>query len=191
MKFLVIRHGPTELNKTGRTNGQTIDDHLSEEGKEQAEKLSRMLPKDIDMMYVSDLSRARETAEIVNNVLGIPMVLAPELREIDLGELTGMTWREMAEKYGEDIGGEYRSQAYDFHRFGGESVADVKNRVLRLLSTIATREHGKKILLVTHAGIIRLLQYALKDQLHEKTEHSIIHEFEYDPDRAASMGHES
>lgn len=177
MEVLIIRHGYTELNKTGKTQGQTIDDHLSSEGVVEVEELAQLLPKNIDKMYVSDLSRTRETAEIVNKVLNTEIVLDSRLREVGLGDLTGKTWKEMGDYYGEDIGGEYIYQKYNFRRFGGESAEDVRQRVFELFEHIKDNDSGKNILLITHAGIIRFLQYELEGKLKEKIDNKTIHKF--------------
>lgn len=177
MEILVIRHGHTELNKTGRTNGQTIDDHLSVEGREEIKKLATVIPKDIDKMYVSDLSRTKETAEIINEEVQTEIIFDERLREVDLGELTGKTWKEMEEEYEEDIGGEYIYQKYDFRRFGGESAKDVSDRIKSLLKHIKELDTDKKVLLVTHAGVIRLLQYEIEGKLKEKIDNKTVHSF--------------
>lgn len=179
MEVYVIRHGYTELNKTGRTNGQTIDDHLSVEGIAEVEEVTHLIPKNIDKMYVSDLSRTRETAEIINKVLNTEVLFDSRLREVDLGELTGKTWKEMGEHYGEDIGGEYIYQKYNFQRFGGESVQDVKDRIFELIEDIKKNNTERKVLLVTHAGIIRFLQYELEGKLKVKIDNKTVHTFQF------------
>ena len=65
MKIFAIRHGQTELNVKGLING-TIPDTLTEAGMEQAREAALNLPASIKRIYSSPLTRARQTAEILN-----------------------------------------------------------------------------------------------------------------------------
>jgi probable phosphoglycerate mutase len=179
MRIYATRHGLTELNKQRRTNGQTIEDPLTHEGIEQAKKITQFLPKKLSVIYTSDLLRARQTAEIINKQLNIELINSPELREIHLGSLTGKTWDEMNHEVGRNIAKEYQSQKYDFRPWGGESIDEVKKRVLRLIKNIREHDSGKNVLLVTHGGIIRLLQFLFQDKIHDRGITNLeIHEFE-------------
>lgn len=179
MRIYATRHGLTQLNKQGRTNGQTIEDPLTQEGIEQAKNLIQFLPRKLSMIYTSDLPRARQTAEIINKQLNIELINPPELREIHFGPLTGKTWSEMNREVRRDVAAEYRSQKYDFRPWGGESIDEVKNRVLRFVENIRKHYSGKEILLVTHGGIIRLLQFLFQDKIHDEGIANLeIHEFE-------------
>ena len=97
MKLHFVRHGLTPHNKLGLTNGQTIDESLAEEGEAQAHQLAEIVPKNVRHIYSSDLLRARQTAAIINQKLGVGLTFHPELREIDLGRLTGKSWKQINE----------------------------------------------------------------------------------------------
>ncbi len=69
-----IRHGSTEWNRLGKLQGQ-LDTDLTEEGREQARLLGLRLAKETwDGIISSDLTRARETAQIVSDLSGIPFI---------------------------------------------------------------------------------------------------------------------
>jgi broad specificity phosphatase PhoE len=92
--LLLVRHGETDWNAERRWQGHA-DVPLNERGRDQAERLAEELENArVDAVYSSDLSRARETAEIVGARLGVPVVLDPALREIDVGSREGLTWPE-------------------------------------------------------------------------------------------------
>ncbi len=88
MEIFVIRHGQTELNKKGLINGH-LDDALTQEGVEQAKNAASSLPKNIKHIYSSSLGRARQTAEIINETLKVPLTFHDELKEVNFGILNG------------------------------------------------------------------------------------------------------
>ena len=178
MQLTLLRHGNTEMNKLGKINGQTMDDHLSFEGREQIECLTKTLARDFDVMISSDLARTRETAEIINSTLHLPEEFTSSLREIHLGRLTGLTWEEINIKCGEDTMKNYFAQDYDFRAFGGESVDEVKSRVFAYFDEIKEKHFNKKILVVTHGGVLRMLHYFLKGETLGVIDNATVHEFE-------------
>ena len=141
--LLLVRHGETDWNAEGRLQGHT-DTPLNDHGRRQARALAGRLADDgIDAVYSSDLSRARETAEIVGERLGLHVVLDTALRERDWGTWEGLTG---AERERVELSGE----AMEAHR----------ERTLRALRAIAARHPGGRILVVTHGGSIRRVQAA-------------------------------
>src|ERR1700741_2656837 len=100
-ELLLVRHGETDWNRERRFQGHA-DQPLNETGREQARAPATDLDGNgIDLIYTSDLARARETAEIVGAQLGLDVVAMRELREIDVGEWEGLTWQEIEERYPE------------------------------------------------------------------------------------------
>ena len=69
-KIILVRHGESIANAEGVSQGnkdEWIDTHLSKKGKEQADKVAQRLKNEkIDIIYSSDLKRAKETAEAIN-----------------------------------------------------------------------------------------------------------------------------
>ena len=142
--LLLVRHGETDWNAEGRLQGHT-DRPLNDTGRRQARALADRLAGDgVAAVYASDLSRARETAEIVAERLGLPVGVDPDLRERDWGNWEGLTGaeRDLVEQVGE---------AQDAH---GE-------RVLRAIHRIAERHPGERIVVVTHGGSLRRIQLAV------------------------------
>ena len=137
-----IRHGETDWNADGRLQGQT-DRPLSDYGREQARQLAEDLQGEgFDAIYSSDLSRARETAEIVGARLGLRVELDPDLREKDWGNWEGLT-----------------SVERDPFEFVGESTEAHQERTLRALRRLSERHPGDaRILVVTHGGSMRRVQ---------------------------------
>src|SRR5437763_16473885 len=96
--LLLVRHGETDWNAERRWQGHA-DVPLNEHGRSQAKLLADELAGEraLDAIYVSDLSRARETADIVGTRLGLPVVLARDLREIEVGSREGLTGDEVGD----------------------------------------------------------------------------------------------
>jgi broad specificity phosphatase PhoE len=139
--LLLVRHGETDWNAEGRLQGQT-DRPLNAYGREQAKRLAERLRGElIDAVYASDLSRARETAEIVGERLGLTVVLDPDLREKNWGTWEGLTGSER-----------------DRIEFVGESTQDHAERILRAVHRIAERHPDQRVLVVTHGGSVRRIQ---------------------------------
>jgi broad specificity phosphatase PhoE len=172
MKVYAIRHGLTEYNKKGIINGQ-IDDGLASEGREQARMASAFVPKTIQHIYSSTLKRAHETAELLNSELRVPITTHAELAEVHFGRYQGTEFT--AEKKAL-----HASQKYNWRDVGGESVEDVKERVLKILKQIAAESKDGEALIVTHGGIIRMLQLLEKSEAMHEIQNTSLHSFDLD-----------
>jgi broad specificity phosphatase PhoE len=161
--LLLVRHGETDWNAEGRLQGHT-DTPLNDYGRRQAARLAEELAGDgIDAVYSSDLSRARETAEIVAAHLGLPVVIEPGLREKNWGSWEGLTPMER-----------------DATAYVGESTEDHRDRTLRTLREIAERHPDTRVLVVTHGGSMRRVQAAVTGFAHPVVENcgrwAVVHE---------------
>lgn len=150
--ILLARHAETEWNRDGRWQGWA-DPPLNDTGRAQARTLAAQLSGvPFDAVYSSDLQRAHETAAIVAEPHGLPVVTDPGLREIDIGSWSGLTKSEIAERFP------------DGDRPGGETRAEHAERVLRAVERIARENAGHRILLLTHGGTMRALHGHLSDE---------------------------
>ncbi len=142
--LLLVRHGETDWNADGRLQGHT-DRPLNDYGRRQAARLAEELAgEQIDAVYASDLARARETAEILAERLGLPVVVDAGLREKDWGSWEGLTPAERATV-----------------EYVGESTGAHRERVLATVRRIAERHPGGHVLVVTHGGSLRRIQSAV------------------------------
>jgi broad specificity phosphatase PhoE len=151
-ELLLVRHGETDWNRDRRFQGHA-DPPLNEKGRRQARALAEELAGGaIDIVYTSDLARARETAEIVAARLDTEVVALRELREIDVGEWQGLTWTEIEERFPEGAG--------NWHEHGqgwvsGESYEQLGERILGALRRIAADHPAQRVLIVGHGGTVR------------------------------------
>jgi probable phosphoglycerate mutase len=137
--LLLVRHGETDWNAERRWQGHA-DVPLNDRGREQARALAESLAGErIDAIYSSDLSRARETAETVGARLGVGVTADPDLREVDVGPIEGMT----AEETGAIV--EWQGEPKEAHAA----------RILAAVERIVERHPDERVLVVTHGGSMR------------------------------------
>jgi broad specificity phosphatase PhoE len=154
-RILLIRHGESEWNASGRWQGWA-DPDLSELGRQQAWEASRSVGA-VDVIVSSDLQRAMQTALIISEAIGIgPVQVEPGLRERDVGEWSGLTKVEIEERW---------PGTYEAWRTGGmpsppggEDNDVIMERVTAGLRRIAVELDGAEVLAVAHGGVIRLLE---------------------------------
>jgi probable phosphoglycerate mutase len=162
-RILLVRHGQSEWNLTGRWQGQT-DPPLTDLGRAQAAAAARSLGT-VDAIWSSDLQRAAETATIVSNELGVgPVVLDPDLRERNAGEWEGLTRAEIDERYPgylEPIEGTSGEGWVPRRPSGWESDDDLAIRVRRTLVRIRDAVGRGEVLVVAHAGLLYLVEREL------------------------------
>lgn len=164
--LILIRHGETDWNRARRIQGST-DIPLNDTGRAQAAARARQLLETLPSgapvrIASSDLSRARETAEIIATALGIA---APrtyrDLRERNYGEAEGVSIEEFAERWG---------TWHDADVPGAEARAALRVRALRGLAAAvddsATSDPDTHVLVVAHGALIReVLGHASDDLL--------------------------
>ena len=137
--LLLVRHGETDWNAERRWQGHA-DVPLNARGLEQARGLAEQLAAEpVDAIYSSDLSRARDTATVVGERLGVDVLVDVDLREIDVGPIEGLS----------------AVEAGSFVGWQGEPIEAHAERVLRAVQRIADRHPGQRVLVVTHGGSLR------------------------------------
>jgi 2,3-bisphosphoglycerate-dependent phosphoglycerate mutase len=152
-ELLLIRHGEKEWNREGRIQGH-LDIPLSETGIQQAEALAeRLAGTAFDALYSSDLARARLTAERVARRTGHRIVTDPRLRERHLGVLQACTADETTGPNREAYAA-FRGGTADYVIPGGESGRGFFARVIGVLTEIAERLAGGRVVVVTHGGVL-------------------------------------
>lgn len=161
-ELILIRHGETEWNLTGRWQGHA-DSPLSSRGVDQAQLLAkRMIKEPVDAVYVSDLGRALHTAKLVGQPSDWSPVPMKELRERDLGVLEGLTTEEMLVEQ-PSVYQSFRENNPSYKPPGGESFCQFFDRCSSGIETICNHHPGKKIVAVTHGGVLgAVFRYILK-----------------------------
>ena len=155
-RLLLVRHGKTEWNETGRYQGCS-DTCLSSTGREEAEAVrQRLAAEKIDVIYCSDLERAVRTAQIIASGRDVRLVTCKELREIDFGEFEGLTFVEVGQRYPDNDWWTARDAAQKLPR--GESVSQLAARVDQFIAVcLGKHTEEETILVVAHGGSLRTL----------------------------------
>ncbi len=147
----LIRHGQTDWNAQGRWQGQAphapgLNDIGMAQARATAEKL---IGQHFDVFYCSDLLRARQTADIVAEVVKLPIHIDNRLREINQGDWEGLTNDIIAPRWPYEW--EWRNRdPLNMQRPNGESVAMVAARLKIAADDLATRHIGQDVLIVSH-----------------------------------------
>lgn len=153
-RIWLARHGETPYNVERRFQGQS-DVPLSDRGREQARELGDAAARHaFASLWTSPALRARQTAEIVAERLGLEPVEEPRLTETDAGVWTGRLFAEVEAEDPEGFAAFIRAEG-DFAFPGGESFAQQRERVLAALDDI--RAAGPlPALVVCHRQAMRL-----------------------------------
>jgi broad specificity phosphatase PhoE len=168
--LLLVRHGETDWNREGRWQGGS-NTFLNDAGREQARALAETLDGTVDAIYSSDLTRARETAEILAAKLGLRVHLDERIRERGFGAWEGLTTAEVEERYADEhrlwrLGeGAGASDAEPFEGFAG--------RITAFLDDVLERHPDDEVLVVAHGGSIRVI-HALARGLDYVRDHRVI-----------------
>jgi len=182
MKIYMVRHGQTDSNVAKRIMGQRIDEPLNEEGKRQARELvERIKNFRFDVIFSSPLKRAHETAQIIAKRKNIPVMTRNELQERDFGSLSGKTWPEAATEAGisvEELRSRDRALEYDYRPYSGESANDFRERFLTFIEGLKKDYADKRVLIVAHAGVLRLAHALFREVNVDHIENASLEEFE-------------
>ena len=150
--FIFIRHGQSTWNQARRWQGWS-DPPLAENGRHQAQLLAKRLSNwTIDCLYTSDLTRAAETATILGERLGISPVADQVWRERGFGALEGLTSEEIEERFPEAWASRMNGPITGVP--GAEDQANVIARSKKGCGELLKRHPGKKVVIVSHGGII-------------------------------------
>jgi broad specificity phosphatase PhoE len=159
--IFLARHGESDWNVAKRFQGHS-DRPLTELGREQAHALADLVAsEEIDAVYTSPLSRARETAEIVAARAGLEPVALPELREVDTGSWSGLSRADVEARFPEGFA-RWRSGGSGWE--DGETYEEMAERVIGALRTIAEDHPDGRVLIISHGGPIRAIHAAAEGQ---------------------------
>jgi alpha-ribazole phosphatase/probable phosphoglycerate mutase len=153
--LVFVRHGETAM--AGRFCGQS-DPGLNGAGEFQAIHAAEAIAGlGVQRIYSSDLLRARQTADVLVQRIGVSVELRAELREIGFGLWEGLNWQEIEERYPQEA----KRWLDEFPLCGapgGETYAEFTTRVDGVIATMLGETPALRTIVVTHRGVMR---YAL------------------------------
>lgn len=145
-RLLLIRHAESVANAEGRMQGSG-NDPLTPRGESQARYLAEWLHRHkpgIDVILCSPLDRARRTAQIVGDVLGLAIQPHPGLQEVSLGRLENTDAATLSAVV----------EANDLASYDAELPLDFAQRVIAAIHDIVAEHAGKTIIIITHLGVV-------------------------------------
>lgn len=157
LKMIVfVRPGETDWNRDERWQGW-VAVPLNERGREQAQRLASFVRTlGISALYTSDLRRAEDTAQIIGEALGLQPKSDKRLRERNIGGWQGLTQAEVVSWYEK----QYLSLREDPENYvipGGESRAQVAERVRAFFTELQAQEVGEVVCIVSHTLAIHTI----------------------------------
>lgn len=150
----LTRHGETEWNEKKLIQGHT-DIPLNTKGKKQAKLLGKQLKNvNFNAVFSSDLLRAEDSAEIIIKEKDMTVIKTRKLRERFFGRFEGKSLGEMRKAFGEVMlvtkEKQKKLEIYDV-----ENDEEIIARLIPFMKKTAKQYIGKKILMVTHGGLLR------------------------------------
>jgi len=161
MRLILARHGETMWNRENRVLGHT-EIELTEKGRKQAERLALALKDEkVTAIYSSPLRRARETADEIARFHHLEVVPDDALKELDAGELDGLTFGEVMARYG-DFLKDWLEDIPSLRMPGGESMAELHERAWAAVERIVNHHPDGVVILVSHSfAIMSIISRAL------------------------------
>lgn len=172
--LFAVRHGETHWNIEGKLQGH-LDSSLTELGVLQAKAMAEGLKNfRIDRMIASDLGRTVQTAEIISTALDLEFTTDIRLRERNFGDLNGCTREEIRMQF-PDVWNAMNRREPEFCPPSGESLHNMFFRSVSAAEEIAFSHPGKRILLVTHGGVLTsFMRKALNLPLSQRRTFSLL-----------------
>lgn len=163
-QVIFVRHGQSEDNVLGRLSGWS-DSPLTALGQQQAERTAAWLAEHYrpSALYVSTLSRARQTAAPLIHVTGLEPRPRHELRELFFGDLDGLTVAEIEERFPGVWPVASNEFDLDYGFPNGEVRREFYRRVRAAYDDIIREHAGESVIVVTHGGFISSLLAHLVD----------------------------
>ena len=157
MKLHLVRHGETEWNKLGRFQGQR-DIALNPRGLAQAKETARAMADDgVIALYSSPLQRTMQVANEISRLTSVPVVPLPGVKELNLGELEGVTGEEMRTIW-PDVYSAWSQDPGTLSMPKGESLSQLQDRAWRSLQEVEKAHSGDDVIVVvSHNFAIRTM----------------------------------
>ena len=160
LTLTLLRHGRSRADDE-RVHEGRYDSPLTEVGERQAAKLAaywQEYPPGFELAVCSSLVRARRTAEIIGEALGLEVTPSDVWREFDNGPVAGLSFEEAERRYPEPT---FRHRFETYTQDGGESYAATSRRISEALERLVQSSYTN-VLVVAHGGCLNV---ALRDLL--------------------------
>lgn len=156
-RIILVRHGETEANRAG-CFAESDEIPLTEAGRRQAHEAARRLASGFPLqrLFSSPFARARETSEIIAQVLRLEVEILEGIHERNFGCLKGHPYKRMGEMMAGDPSCDL-TRTWTWRPEGGESLDDVRRRAVAVIDDVRGRHADQDVVLVCHGAVIQAL----------------------------------
>lgn len=174
-RLILIRHGQTKKNISGKLHQAGDLEVLNKKGREQIKKLAlKLKTMNPQIIYSSTEKRAQESAKILSQKLNVPLKVIVGMQERNWGDFAGKTWLEIKAVLDQMT----LEQRYVYTPPNGESWKEFEYRLVNSIKKTLKENHDKVVVVVSHGGAIRALMPYLLNVPKEES-------FKYDPANAS------
>lgn len=153
---IFVRHGATDFPKDRIYCDDREDPPLNATGRAQARSAAASLASmDVDHIYSSPMRRTLATGEAIQHATSAPLATDAGLRERRFGVWEGLFFKDIEERYPEEYE-RWKQNPALYHPDAGESIPDLQVRVRRVVKEVIARHPGKRVVIVSHVGPIRV-----------------------------------
>ncbi len=166
--YFLLRHGESLKNVKGFEScwQEKIRVPLTEKGEEEAKKVAKGAKrKKINLIFTSDILRAKQTAAIVGRELGLKPILDKRLREVGLGIFNGKPASQFGSFWNqrEKLSAlEHYARRFKLSLPGGETYEKIESRLVSFIKETEKKYKGKNVLIVSHQRPLTLLEKVVK-----------------------------
>lgn len=159
--LIAIRHGTTDYNEARIFSGHGDQPRLTNEALNQAFDIGKILKNyNLDLAFISPLTRAKQTFNEINKSLNIPSYTLEGLMERDFYKYEGAPLTSLDKTVYWDMD---KSFVYDI-----EDIDDFVFRIEKSLNYIKVNFPNKKVLIVAHSGVCRAIKYIMEGKINRK-----------------------
>jgi broad specificity phosphatase PhoE len=152
----LVRHGLTQANKENRFAGRT-DEKLHADGKNQIMLVGEKLRNNkISTIYCGPAKRTVQSAELLGELLKVPVLPLEEFDEINIPHWDGLTKDEIRQKHGDEYP-TWLNSPPTFSLPGCETLKQVQERAVKGISRVLKQHNSENLLLVSHLIVLRCL----------------------------------
>ncbi|MFA6407512.1 MAG: class I tRNA ligase family protein [Candidatus Paceibacterota bacterium] len=165
-RYIFVRHGGAESNLKNILSSwpETTKSHLTLKGTIQVGKAARkLLNEKIDFIFSSDITRARETAHIISQKLNVPVIYDERLREINVGDMNGLPIKNYTDFFTTPM------EKFTKAPFHGETLTELRARMLDFITSIEAKYGKKTILIVGHDDPLWMLESTMQGWLPQES----------------------
>ena len=156
-RFILVMPGETDWSKENRIKG-CLDIPLNDRGIKQAAGLAQQLDQyEIDALYSSPLSRSYETAGMIADLKEIKIKKNKDFQELNQGLWQGLLVTEARKRY-KKVYTLWEESPLAAAPPQGESIADIKNRVVRVINKLTSKHRNETICIVGHKVVNAIIK---------------------------------